>query len=207
MVQLLVRLPAYAKRMDGRRGAEAAGKRAARQATPVTVVWRAASCSGSDYGAGESLTGLIRAKDLRRQCHQKKTYCFRDISFGIAQPRPDSPPRAADGIRLATNSRMQSLTATKGITGAETLVDALEANGVETIFGLPGLQLDYIFDALYDHQAKIRVIHTRHEQATAYMAFGYAQASGRVGTCLVVPGPGVLNTTAALSTAYACNSP
>lgn len=102
---------------------------------------------------------------------------------------------------------MQSLTATKGITGAETLVDALEANGVETIFGLPGLQLDYIFDALYDHQAKIRVIHTRHEQATAYMAFGYAQASGRVGTCLVVPGPGVLNTTAALSTAYACNSP
>ena len=51
------------------------------------------------------------------------------------------------------------------------------------------------------------VIHTRHEQATAYMAFGYAQVTGRVGTCLVVPGPGVLNTTAALSTAYACNAP
>ena len=56
-------------------------------------------------------------------------------------------------------------------------------------------------------ETTIRVIHTRHEQATAYMAFGYAQATGRVGTCLVVPGPGVLNTTAALSTAYACNAP
>jgi acetolactate synthase I/II/III large subunit len=92
-------------------------------------------------------------------------------------------------------------------TGAEILVDALAVEGVDTIFGLPGLQLDYIFDALYGQQHAIRVIHTRHEQATAYMAFGYAQATGRVGTCLVVPGPGVLNATAALSTAYACNAP
>ena len=94
-----------------------------------------------------------------------------------------------------------------GATGAEILVDTLAAEGVETIFGLPGVQLDYIFDALYRRRNEIRVIHTRHEQATAYMAFGYAQATGRVGTCLVVPGPGVLNTTAALSTAYACNAP
>jgi acetolactate synthase-1/2/3 large subunit len=94
-----------------------------------------------------------------------------------------------------------------GATGAEILVDALAAEGVDTIFGLPGVQLDYIFDALYARQDAIRVIHTRHEQATAYMAFGYAQVTGRVGTCLVVPGPGVLNATAALSTAYACNAP
>ncbi len=94
-----------------------------------------------------------------------------------------------------------------GATGAEMLVEALVAEGVDTIFGLPGLQLDYIFDALYGRRDKIRVIHTRHEQATAYMAFGYAQATGRAGACLVVPGPGVLNTTAALLTAYACNAP
>jgi acetolactate synthase-1/2/3 large subunit len=94
-----------------------------------------------------------------------------------------------------------------GISGAEALVGRLKTHGVETIFGLPGLQLDHIFDALFDEQESIRVIHTRHEQATAYMAFGYAQATGRVGTCLVVPGPGVLNATAALSTAYACNAP
>ena len=93
------------------------------------------------------------------------------------------------------------------VTGAQILVDAVAAEGVDTIFGLPGLQLDHIFDALYSRQDAIRVIHTRHEQATAYMAFGYAQATGRVGTCLVVPGPGVLNATAALSTAYACNAP
>ncbi|HEY1747051.1 MAG TPA: thiamine pyrophosphate-dependent enzyme [Xanthobacteraceae bacterium] len=93
------------------------------------------------------------------------------------------------------------------MTGAELLVDAVAAEGVDTIFGLPGLQLDHIFDALYSRQDTIRVIHTRHEQATAYMAFGYAQATGRVGTCLVVPGPGVLNATAALSTAYKCNAP
>ena len=92
-------------------------------------------------------------------------------------------------------------------TGAEILVDSLISKGVDTIFGLPGLQLDHVFDALYERQNVVRLIHTRHEQAAAYMAFGYAQASGRVGTCLVVPGAGVLNTTAALSTAYACNAP
>ena len=92
-------------------------------------------------------------------------------------------------------------------TGAENLVDSLVTEGVDIVFGLPGLQLDYIFDAIYHRQGAIRVVHTRHEQATAYMAFGYAQASGRVGTCLVVPGAGVLNTMAALSTAYACNAP
>ena len=92
-------------------------------------------------------------------------------------------------------------------TGAEILVDLIISQGVETIFGLPGLQLDYIFGAFYDRQKEVRVIHKRHEQAAAYMAFGYAQGSGRVGTCMVVPDPGVLNATAALSTAYACNAP
>jgi acetolactate synthase-1/2/3 large subunit len=77
---------------------------------------------------------------------------------------------------------------------------------VEVVFGLPGVQLDWFFDALAE-DATIRVVHTRHEQATAYMADGYARATGRVGVCAVVPGPGVLNAGAALSTAYACNSP
>jgi acetolactate synthase I/II/III large subunit len=92
-------------------------------------------------------------------------------------------------------------------TGAAILVEGLRRHAVDTLFGLPGLQLDWIFDALYDTQDSIKVIHTRHEQATAYMAFGFAQATGRPGVCLVVPGPGVLNATAALSTAYACNAP
>ncbi len=93
------------------------------------------------------------------------------------------------------------------LTGGQALVEALKVHGVDTIFGLPGIQLDWAFDALWAEQANIRVIHARHEQATASMADGYARSTGKIGVALVVPGPGVLNATAALSTAYACNSP
>lgn len=93
------------------------------------------------------------------------------------------------------------------MTGGQALVQSLKSYGVDTIFGLPGVQLDNTFDALYDEQDSIRVLNTRHEQATAYMALGYAQSTGKVGVYLVVPGPGLLNTTAALSTAYATNAP
>ena len=93
------------------------------------------------------------------------------------------------------------------MTGGEAVVEALIANGVDTLFGLPGAQLDPIFAALHDRQDRIRVMHSRHEQGSAYMAYGFAEASGRIGTSLVVPGPGFLNTTAAIATAYACNTP
>src|SRR5690606_2123601 len=53
----------------------------------------------------------------------------------------------------------------------------------------------------------IRIIHTRHEQGAAYMADGFARVTGEPGVCMVVPGPGLLNAAAALSTAYACNQP
>lgn len=99
------------------------------------------------------------------------------------------------------------VTETRRMTGGQALVASLRANGIDTLFALPGVQLDGAFDALYDAQSDIRVIHPRHEQAAAYMADGYARSSGRVGACMVVPGPGLLNATAALSTAYACNSP
>ena len=92
------------------------------------------------------------------------------------------------------------------LTGGQALVQSLLREGVDTIFGIPGVQLDWAYNALYDAGDKIRVVHCRHEQATAYMADGYARSTGKVGVYLVVPGPGVLNTTAALSTAYACNS-
>jgi acetolactate synthase-1/2/3 large subunit len=93
------------------------------------------------------------------------------------------------------------------MTGGQALVASLIANGVDTIFALPGVQLDGAFDALFEEQNRIRVIHPRHEQAAAYMADGYARTTGKVGACMVVPGPGLLNAAAALSTAYACNSP
>jgi acetolactate synthase-1/2/3 large subunit len=93
------------------------------------------------------------------------------------------------------------------LTGGQALVESLKREGADTIFGLPGIQLDGFYHALYDARDHIRVIHTRHEQATAYMADGYARVTGREGVCSVVPGPGLLNATAGLSTAYSCNSP
>jgi acetolactate synthase-1/2/3 large subunit len=92
------------------------------------------------------------------------------------------------------------------LSGGSAIVRSLLKHGVDTVFGLPGVQIYSLFDALYDAR-HIKVVGARHEQATAYMAFGYAKSTGRVGTYAVVPGPGVLNTTAALCTAYACNAP
>jgi acetolactate synthase I/II/III large subunit len=93
------------------------------------------------------------------------------------------------------------------MTGGKALVEMLRRHEVDTIFALPGVQNDALFVAFYDAGEALRIIHTRHEQAAAYMAFGYARASGKVGTYAVVPGPGLLNTTAALATAYATNAP
>ena len=92
------------------------------------------------------------------------------------------------------------------MTGGEAVVRSLIKLGVDTIFALPGVQNDHFFNALYDHRDQIRVIHTRHEQGAAYMAMGYAQSSDKIGVYSVVPGPGFLNTTGALSTAYAVNA-
>jgi len=93
------------------------------------------------------------------------------------------------------------------MTGGGALVEMLRRNQVDTIFALPGVQNDALFVAFYDAGEALRVIHTRHEQGAAYMAFGYARATGKVGAYAVVPGPGMLNTTAALATAYATNAP
>src|SRR4029079_2961651 len=92
------------------------------------------------------------------------------------------------------------------ITGGTAIVQALLAHGVDTLFGLPGVQNDYFYNALYDAGSQIRVIHTRHEQGAAYMALGYALSTGNVGVYNVVPGPGLLNTMAALATAYSTNA-
>lgn len=91
------------------------------------------------------------------------------------------------------------------LTGGEAIVSGLVAHGVDTVFGLPGAQVYGLFDAF--HQARLKVIGARHEQACGYMAFGYARSSGRPGVFSVVPGPGVLNASAALLTAFGCNEP
>src|SRR3546814_6632059 len=92
------------------------------------------------------------------------------------------------------------------MSGGEAVVRSLIANGIDTIFGLPGVQLDHFFNALQDHGNELRVLNARHEQGTAYMAFGWAQSTGRIGAYAVVPGSGILNTGAALATAYGCGA-
>jgi acetolactate synthase-1/2/3 large subunit len=93
------------------------------------------------------------------------------------------------------------------MTGGQALVKSLLVEGVSVVFGLPGVQLYGVMDALREEAARVRFIVTRHEQATGYMADGYARAGGDFGVALVVPGPGLLNASAGLSTAYACSSP
>ncbi len=83
----------------------------------------------------------------------------------------------------------------------------LAREGATHIFGVPGVQLDWAVDALFDVADYIHLFVPRHEQATSYMADGLARTTGSAGVCMVVPGPGVLNAMAGLATAYACSSP
>jgi len=93
------------------------------------------------------------------------------------------------------------------MTGAVAIIKSLKNNGVDTVFGLPGGQLDHLFDAMYHEGDEIRLIHSRHEQGVAYMAYGYAKSTGKVGVYTVVPGPGLLNSTGALCTAWGNYAP
>jgi acetolactate synthase-1/2/3 large subunit len=95
---------------------------------------------------------------------------------------------------------------TETMSGGEAMIRAAVANGIDTIFGLPGAQIYPMFDAIY-RSPDIRAIFSRHEQGAAYMAMGYASATGKPGAFAVVPGPGVLNASGALCTAAGRNLP
>ncbi len=97
------------------------------------------------------------------------------------------------------------MTVDKVPTGAEKLVQCLEREGVEYIFGLSGGAVIPIFDALVD--SRIKLILVRHEQGATHMADGYARATGRPGVVLVTSGPGATNTVTGLLTALMDSSP
>ena len=90
---------------------------------------------------------------------------------------------------------------------AEATVATLLSHGFKTIYALPGVHNDHLFDAFQRAGDKLSVIHARHEQGAAYMALGAALATGKPQTYTVVPGPGLLNSGAALLTAYGMNAP
>ncbi len=99
--------------------------------------------------------------------------------------------------------RYGSHTANEGrvMDGAQALIAALEAEGVEELFGYPGGQAIRIYDALYD-STQLRHILARHEQGATHAADGYARATGRPGVVLVTSGPGATNTVTGIATAY-----
>lgn len=91
------------------------------------------------------------------------------------------------------------------LTGAKALVEALEAQGVEYIFGYPGGATLPIYDALA-HSSITHVL-SRHEQGAAHMADGYARATGRPGVCMATSGPGATNLVTGIATAFMDSSP
>jgi acetolactate synthase-1/2/3 large subunit len=93
------------------------------------------------------------------------------------------------------------------MSGGDAVVQALIAHGIKSIYCLPGIQNDHLFNALFDAGDALSVIHTRHEQGAAYMALGAALATGKPQVFSVVPGPGLLNATAALATAQSTSAP
>jgi acetolactate synthase-1/2/3 large subunit len=92
-------------------------------------------------------------------------------------------------------------TMSEQVTGAKSLIRALEAAGVDTIFGIPGGAILPAYDPLFDSK-QIRHILVRHEQGAGHAAQGYAQATGRVGVCMVTSGPGATNLVTPIADAY-----
>ncbi len=92
------------------------------------------------------------------------------------------------------------------MSGGEAMVRAAHANGIDLVFGLPGAQIYPLFDAIH-RMPDVEAVISRHEQGAAYMAFGAAAATGKPSAFAVVPGPGVLNASAALCTAAGTNKP
>src|SRR5690349_9137144 len=90
---------------------------------------------------------------------------------------------------------------------ADAVIESLIRHGIDTLYALPGVHNDHLFDAAHRVQGRFRVIHPRHEQTAAYMALGAALATGRPQAFAVVPGPGILNASAALLTAYGMGAP
>jgi acetolactate synthase-1/2/3 large subunit len=88
------------------------------------------------------------------------------------------------------------------MSGGDAVVRSILKHGVSTIYCLPGVQSDHLFNAMFDAGDALTVVHTRHEQGAAYMALGASLATGKPAAYSVVPGPGFLNSTAALCTAY-----
>jgi acetolactate synthase-1/2/3 large subunit len=91
--------------------------------------------------------------------------------------------------------------------GAEILIKCLLEQGVDTVFGYPGVSILEVYDELYKHKSQIRHILTAHEQGAAFAADGYARASGKTGVCFATSGPGATNLVTGIAAAFMDSSP
>ena len=135
----------------------------------------------------------------------------------MAKNRPKSRPKNRSKNRSKTQpknkpktqskTRPETTAAGEEMTTADAAIAALAVHGISTIYALPGVHNDDFFDALARNSKTIRTVHPRHEQGAGYMALGAALATGEAQAYCVVPGPGLLNSSAALLTAYGMNAP
>ena len=93
------------------------------------------------------------------------------------------------------------------MTGGEIVVECLKKQGVSVIFGIPGTHINHIYAGLYKNQDSISHILARHEGGASLMAEGYSRATGDVGVCLVIPGPGASNAYTGIVEAHTACSP
>jgi acetolactate synthase-1/2/3 large subunit len=93
------------------------------------------------------------------------------------------------------------------MTTAEAVIATLVEHGIDTLYALPGVHNDHLFDAAHKASERLRVIHPRHEQTAGYMALGAALVTGKPQAFAVVPGPGVLNAATALLMAQSMCAP
>ncbi len=100
---------------------------------------------------------------------------------------------------------IEAIQRSESATGGELAIAMLEANGVEVVFGIPGVHTLALYDAL--HASNIKHVLARHEQGAGFMADGYARASGQVGVAVVISGPGLTNVSTPIGEAYTDSSP
>ena len=93
------------------------------------------------------------------------------------------------------------------INGAQAIINALLAEGVDTLFGYPGGGIMPFYDQLYDYQDRLRHVLVRHEQAAVHAAEGYARSSGKVGVCVATAGPGATNLVTGIADAMMDSTP
>lgn len=120
-------------------------------------------------------------------------------------PKLKTPKKAKPDTKAAADNRAKPVLT--NMSTAEATVATLLAHGLNTIYALPGVHNDHLFDAFQRAGDSLRVVHARHEQGAAYMALGAALATAKPQAYSVVPGPGLLNSGAALLTAYGMNAP